>query len=84
MGLATAPVLFAVEMLPELNEVVGSRFEMLRGHFSLSRNGGDLDETRLLAKKHCDSAIAALEHGTDNAAFVEMCDKVLNNYELGF
>ena len=41
--------------------------EMLRGLFSLCRSlGAGLDETRLLAKKHCDAAIAALEDFCDS------------------
>ena len=49
--------------------------------FQLVQESGGLYETRLLAKKHCDAAIAALEQFSDSkykAALVEMCDKVLN------
>jgi len=84
LGLATAPVLFAAEMFPELNEMIGRRFEKdgdVEKAFQLVQESGGLDETRLLAKKHCDAAIAALEDFSDSkykAALIEMCDKVLN------
>merc|ERR1719315_835187 len=84
LGLATAPVLFAAEKFPELNEMIGRRFEAegdVERAFKLVRESGGLDETRNLAKKHCDAAIAALEHFADSkykAALVDMCDKVLN------
>ena len=62
LGLTTAPVLFAAEMFLELNEMIGRRFEMegdVERAFQLVQESGGLDETRLLAKKHCDAAIAA-------------------------
>ena len=84
LGLATAPVLFAAEKFPELNEMIGRRFEEegdVERAFQLVQESGGLEETRELAKKHCEAAIAALEHFTDSeykAALVDMCDKVLN------
>ena len=84
LGLATAPVLFAAEKFPELNEMIGRRFEAegdVERAFELVQQSGGLDETRDLAKKHCDAAIAALGHFADSkykAALVDMCDKVLN------
>ena len=84
LGLATAPVLFAAEKFPQLNEMIGRRFETkgdVERAFQLVQESGGLEETRQLARKHCDAAILALEHFADSkykAALVEMCDKVLN------
>jgi len=84
LGLATAPVLFAAEKFPELNDMIGRRFEEegdVAKAFKLVQESGGLEETRVLAKKHCDAAIDALEHFDDSVyktALVNMCDKVLN------
>jgi len=84
LGLATAPVLFAAEKFPQLNEMIGRRFQTkgdVERAFQLVQESGGLEETRQLARKHCDAAILALEHFADSkykAALVEMCDKVLN------
>eukprot|EP00092_Neocalanus_flemingeri_P008818 GFUD01009491.1.p1 GENE.GFUD01009491.1~~GFUD01009491.1.p1 ORF type:complete len:417 (+),score=140.18 GFUD01009491.1:36-1286(+) len=84
LGLATAPVLFAAEKFPELNEMIGRRFEEegdVERAFQLVQESGGLEETKELAKKHCEAAIAALEHFADSeykTALVDMCDKVLN------
>ena len=82
LGLATAPVLFAAEKFPELNDMIGRRFEEdgdVEKAFKLVQESGGLEETRVLAKKHCDAAIVALEHFDDSeykTALVNMCDKV--------
>ena len=84
LGLATAPVLFAAEKFPELNEMIGRRFEAegdVEKAFKLVQESGGLNETRDLAKKHCEAAIAALGHFSESkykTALVDMCDKVLN------
>jgi len=84
LGLATAPVLFAAEKFPQLNEMIGRRFEEdgdVERAFQLVQKSGGLDETRDLARKHCEAAIAALEHFADSEyklALIELCDKVLN------
>jgi len=84
LGLATAPVLFAAEKFPELNEMIGRRFEAagdVERAFKLVQESGGLDETRDLAKKHCEAAITALGHFDESkykTALVDMCDKVLN------
>merc|ERR1719312_2274117 len=84
LGLATAPVLFAAEKFPELNEMIGRRFEAegdVERAFKLVQESGGLSETRDLAKKHCEAAIAALGHFSESkykTALVDMCDKVLN------
>merc|ERR1711862_897520 len=69
LGLATAPVLFAAEKFPELNELIGRRFSEpgdVENAFKLVQESGGLNETRDLAKKHCEAAIAALGHFADS------------------
>merc|ERR1719357_688483 len=84
LGLATAPVLFAAEKFPELNEMIGRRFEAagdVERAFKLVQESGGLNETRDLAKKHCELAVAALGHFAESkykTALVDMCDKVLH------
>merc|ERR1719450_1188334 len=84
LGLATAPVLFAAEKFPELNELIGRRFSNegdVEKAFKLVQEPGGLNETRDLAKKHCDAAIAALGHFAESkykSALINMCDRVLN------
>merc|ERR1719187_522030 len=84
LGLATAPVLFAAEKYPDLNEMIGRRFEAagdVERAFKLVQESGGLNETRDLAKKHCEAAVAALGHFAESkykTALVDMCDKVLH------
>merc|ERR1719420_423112 len=59
LGLATAPVLFAAEKFPELNEMIGRRFSEegdVETAFQLVQGSGGLQETRDLAKRHCEKA----------------------------
>merc|ERR1712183_74524 len=84
LGLATAPVLFAAEKFPELNTMIGRRFSEagdVETAFQLVRESGGLQETKNLARRRCETAVASLEHFADSeykAALVDMCDKVLN------
>merc|ERR1719167_1169524 len=84
LGLATAPVLFAADMYPELNEMISRRFEHLgdvEKAFQMVQDSGGLDETRMLAKKRCKAAVEALKPFTNSVykvALSNMCDKVLN------
>merc|ERR1719392_580030 len=84
LGLATAPVLFAAEKYPDLNQLIGRRFSNegdVEKAFKLVQESGGLNETRDLAKKHCDAAIAALGHFAESkykSALINMCDRVLN------
>jgi len=84
LGLATAPVLFAADKYPELNEMISRRFENVgdvEKAFHMVQDSGGLDETRMLAKKRCEAAVEALEPFTNSVykvALSDMCDKVLN------
>ena len=84
MGLATAPVLFAAEKYPELNLMISRRFENkedVERAFDLVQRSSGLDETRRLAKKHCDDAIVSLENFKSSnykSALIQLCDTVLN------
>merc|ERR1719420_2824951 len=84
LGLATAPVLFAAEKFPELNEMIGRRFSEegdVETAFQLVQGSGGLQETRDLAKRHCEKATKALDSFTDSqykTALIDLCDKVLN------
>ncbi|XP_034486557.1 decaprenyl-diphosphate synthase subunit 1 [Drosophila innubila] len=60
LGLATAPVLFACEKYPELNPMVMRRFSEpgdVERAFELVHKSHGLEQTRFLAKKHCNEAI---------------------------
>jgi len=84
LGLATAPVLFAAEKYPELNLMISRRFENkedVERAFDLVQKSSGLDETRRLAKKHCDDAIVSLENFKSSnykSALIQLCDTVLN------
>ncbi|KAG8249173.1 Decaprenyl-diphosphate synthase subunit 1 [Homalodisca vitripennis] len=59
LGLATAPVLFASEEFPELNAMIVRRFKEsgdVDRAFELVHSSQGLQQTRFLAKKHCDEA----------------------------
>jgi len=83
LGLATAPVLFAAEKFPELNEMIGRRFSEggdVETAFRLVKGSGGLQETRDLARRHCDKATEALTGFADSEyklALTDMCDKVM-------
>lgn len=63
-GIATAPVLFAVEEFPELQELVERRFkhsgDVQRAHDLVKRSNG-IARTQDLAREHRDLAIAAID-----------------------
>lgn len=84
LGLATAPVLFASQQFPQLNEMIARRFseegDVEKAYECVIESGG-LDQTRALAKQHCEDAIAALDIISNSSykyALVGLCDKVLN------
>ena len=59
LGLATAPVLFACERYPELNPMIMRRFQEpgdVQKAFELVHKSQGLEQTKFLAKKHCDEA----------------------------
>merc|ERR1719481_2051367 len=84
LGLATAPVLFAAERFPDLNDLIGRRFSEpgdVEVAFRLVQESGGLQETRDLARKHCEAATKALDSFTDSqykTALIHLCDTVLN------
>ena len=63
-GIATAPVLFAVEEFPELSSLVERRFkhsgDVQRAHELVKQSQG-IERTKALAMQHCDMAIAAID-----------------------
>lgn len=84
LGLATAPVLFAAEKFPELNDLIDRRFSEkgdVETAFDLVQKSGGLERTKDLARKHCEAATSALgsfSHSQYRAALVDLCDTVLN------
>jgi len=84
LGLATAPVLFAAEKFPELNVMIGRRFSEegdVERAFQLVGDSGGLQETKNLAMRRCESAVASLEDFVSSPyklALVDLCDKVIN------
>jgi decaprenyl-diphosphate synthase subunit 1 len=64
LGLATAPVLFAAAEFPQLHEMIGRRFQEegdVQEAFRLVLQSRGLEETRALARRHCQDAINSLE-----------------------
>ena len=63
LGLATAPVLFAASKFPELNAMIMRRFsqenDVVRAFEFVVKSDG-IKETRFLAAKYCESALAIL------------------------
>jgi len=84
LGLATAPVLFAAEKFPELNVMIGRRFSQegdVERAFQLVGDSGGLQETKNLAMRRCEAAVASLEDFVSSPyklALVDLCDKVIN------
>ena len=84
LGLATAPVLFAAEKYPQLNDLILRRFSQqgdVEMAFQLVQDSGGLQETKELARRHCQAAVSSLEQFTDcqyKAALIHLCDQVLN------
>ncbi|XP_044002188.1 all trans-polyprenyl-diphosphate synthase PDSS1-like [Aphidius gifuensis] len=61
LGLATAPVLFACEKYPELDPMILRRFQEpgdVERAFKLVHDSEGLNQTKFLAKKHCNEAIS--------------------------
>ncbi|XP_023332728.1 decaprenyl-diphosphate synthase subunit 1 isoform X2 [Eurytemora carolleeae] len=84
LGLATAPVLFAARRFPELELLINRRFNQtgdVEKAFSLVLKSTGLDETKSLARTHCNKAVLALRDLKDSeykAGLIHLCDKVLN------
>jgi len=84
LGLATAPVLFASSEFPQLHAMITRRFNEpgdVEEAFRLVLLSQGLEQTRQLARQHCEDAIASLSSikpSPHRAALVGLCDKVLN------
>jgi len=84
LGLATAPVLFATNKFPELEDMIARRFcnpGDVEKAFEYVLQSDGLDRTRILAREHCDSALSAIEYLTDSKykwALASLTDSVLN------
>lgn len=64
LGLATAPVLFACERFPDLNPMIMRRFQEpgdVERAFELVHRSHGLEQTQLLARKHCSEACRLAE-----------------------
>lgn len=84
LGLATAPVLFAARKYPELDALIQRRFSQeddVKQAFQLVLDSDGLEETRALAKNHCQKAVKSLESLTDSeykSGMINLCDNVIN------
>jgi len=84
LGLATAPVLFAARKFPDLDCLIQRRFSEpgdVEQAFQLVLNSNGLDETRELARSHCDKAVKSLEHLTESKykdGLIALCEQVLH------
>merc|ERR1719209_475953 len=84
LGLATAPVLFAVDEFPQLHAMITRRFSEpgdVEEAFRLVLLSQGLEQTRQLARQHCEDAISSLSSikpSPPRAALVGLRDKVLN------
>jgi len=84
LGLATAPVLFASTQFPQLNDMISRRFSEagdVEEAFRLVLLSSGLEQTRGLARRHCEDAISSLSNigaSPYRTALVGLCDRVLN------
>lgn len=84
LGLATAPVLFATAKFPELEAMISRRFSMpgdVETTFRAVLDSDGLQQTRALARQHCDAGLAAIVGLTDSkykAALADITDSVIN------
>lgn len=84
LGLATAPVLFAVQKFPELNELIERRFsepgDVVKALELVKRSDG-LEETKFLAEKYCAEALRHANFFRESAfqrELVGLTEKVIN------
>lgn len=84
LGLATAPVLFACEKFPELNEMIMRRFskpgDVEKALNAVLKSDG-LEQTRFLAEQHCREARRYIQQVADSPerqALYDITDIVLN------
>ncbi|XP_067138458.1 all trans-polyprenyl-diphosphate synthase PDSS1-like [Centruroides vittatus] len=83
LGLATAPVLFACEKYPEMNNLIMRRFSKpgdVEKAYKMVINSDGIENTRLLARKHCDEAvksISSLDDTPEKKALIALTQFVL-------
>jgi len=84
LGLATAPVLFATKQFPELETMINRRFSKpgdVARAFECAIQSGGVEETRKLARNHCNEAmdsVAAIKDSTYKQTLAHLCETVLN------
>ena len=84
LGLATAPVLFASEQFPELNKLILRRFSEkgdVETAFRLVMDSEGLQQTRLLANKYKEAAMAsigAMAESGDKEKLAYIAEKVIS------
>ena len=84
LGLATAPVLFASEQFPELNNLILRRFSQpgdVETAFRLVCQSEGLQQTQMLAVKYKDEAmnsIKSLKDSSDKDKLSYIADKVIS------
>ena len=84
LGLITAPILFAMECNSQLIELVQRKFTV-KGDQELAiqivKQSDGLERTKILAKSHCDKAIAAISTLLPSPArtiLIDICEKIIN------
>ncbi|CAH1774289.1 unnamed protein product [Owenia fusiformis] len=84
LGLATAPVLFAAQQHPSLNEMIMRRFsqpgDVAAARQYVAKSDG-VEQTRYLATQHCNAAIQNIrtfKHSIEQDALVTVTSKVIN------
>jgi len=84
LGLATAPVLFASEQFPELNQLILRQFSQpgdVETAFQLVCSSQGLQETKELATKYSEAAVASIKEmgeSSDKQELVELAERMVN------
>jgi len=84
LGLATAPVLFASQEFPQLEQLILRQFSQpgdVETAFSLVCNSRGLEETKVLATKYSEAAmdsIKELEDSVNKQELAELAERVIN------
>ena len=71
LGLATAPVIFASDQFPELNELIKRRFNQLGDvdkAFRLVMESNGMEQTQFLAKSYGNAALKSIDRWKDSKA----------------
>ena len=84
LGLATAPVLFASQQFPELNQLILRQFSQpgdVETAFQLVSTSRGLEETKELATKYSEAAMESikdLEDSEDKQELGHLAERVIN------